>query len=100
MGPGSLYNESILTSPAGALPARLVAHTPGTTVVAFELTRIRQALGAPGKLAWLDWGVIGQGRAGFMFVSGHVGMWDMLACGNQPCGVATHFHSLTMCDQV
>lgn len=48
LGPGALYNESVLYAPAAPLPAHLVARVPGTTVVCFELTSIKQALGAPG----------------------------------------------------
>lgn len=48
LGPGSLYNESVLYSPAAPLPAHLVARMSGTTVVCFELASIKQALGAPG----------------------------------------------------
>jgi hypothetical protein len=48
LGPGSLYNESVLYSPAALLPAHLVARMSGTTVVCFELASIKQALGAPG----------------------------------------------------
>jgi hypothetical protein len=49
LGPGALYNESVLYSPAAPLPAHLVARVPGTTVVCFELSSVKQALGAPGK---------------------------------------------------
>jgi len=49
LGPGALYNESVLYSPAAPLPAHLVARVPGTTAVCFELSSIKQALGAPGE---------------------------------------------------
>lgn len=49
LGPGALYNESVLYSPAAPLTAHLVARVPGTKVVCFELSSIKQALGAPGE---------------------------------------------------
>ena len=44
---GNLYNEKILVSPAGPLSCHLIATSPGTVVVSFELNSILKALGGP-----------------------------------------------------
>jgi hypothetical protein len=45
---GGLYNEAVLCAPAAPLQAHLVARSPGTVVICFELASITRALGAPG----------------------------------------------------
>ncbi|WIA31049.1 hypothetical protein OEZ86_001080 [Tetradesmus obliquus] len=47
---GGLYNEAVLCAPAAPLQAHLVARSPGTVVICFELASITRALGAPGGL--------------------------------------------------
>jgi hypothetical protein len=47
---GGLYNEAVLCAPAAPLQAHLVARSPGTVVICFELASITRALGAPGEL--------------------------------------------------
>jgi hypothetical protein len=44
---GDLYNEKILVSPAGPLSCHLIATSPGTVVISFELNNILKALGGP-----------------------------------------------------